>query len=125
MDTIIKFPTAEAALKPARSPAEKWAATVAEERRRLQEDNESLRERESNLREYEARLRILQAEIEAGRTVPPIPMAKTTSDAQDTAPHRVAVRSPSSTSRVSCAAMASHQPTTAATSSASPSTSWR
>ena len=91
MDTIIKFPTAEAALKPARPSAEKWAATLAEERRRLQEDHDSLRERESNLREYEARLRILQAEIEAGRTVPPIPMAKTTPDAHDSVPLRVAV----------------------------------
>lgn len=77
MDTIIKFPTTEV-LKPARVSSEKWAATLAEERRRLQEDQDSLRERETNLREYEARLRMLQAEIEAGRTVPPMPMTKST-----------------------------------------------
>jgi pyruvate/2-oxoglutarate dehydrogenase complex dihydrolipoamide acyltransferase (E2) component len=73
MDTIIKFPIAATEAKPARPPSEKWAATLTEERRRLEEDHEALREREGNLREYEARLRILQAEIEAGRTVPPMP----------------------------------------------------
>jgi hypothetical protein len=76
MDTIVKFPTAEAELKLARPSSEKWAASLAEERLRLQEDQDSLRERETNLREYEARLRILQAEIEAGRTVPPLPVAQ-------------------------------------------------
>lgn len=50
---------------------EKWAATLAEERRRLLEDQEALREREQNLRDYEARLRALQVEIEAGRTIQP------------------------------------------------------
>ena len=50
--------------------AEKWAASLAEERRRLVEDQEALREREQNLRDYEARLRTLQAEIEAGRGMP-------------------------------------------------------
>lgn len=75
MDTIVKFPTAEAELKLARPSSEKWAATLAEERLRLQEDQESLRERENNLREYEARLRILQAEIESGRTTAPMPMS--------------------------------------------------
>ncbi len=95
MDTIIKFPTADAARKPARPSAEKWTATLAEERRRLQEDHDSLRERESNLREYEARLRMLQAEIEAGRTVPPIPVAKTAvPETQDTVPLRVAIPAP-------------------------------
>jgi chromosome segregation ATPase len=69
MDSIISFPTPEPELKVARPPAEKWAATLAEERLRLQEDQDSLRERESNLREYESRLRMLQAEIEAGRTI--------------------------------------------------------
>ncbi|MDP3070139.1 MAG: hypothetical protein Q8N18_07620 [Opitutaceae bacterium] len=76
MDTIIKFPTPDADLKIARPSSEKWAATLAEERRRLQGDQDALRERETNLREYETRLRILQAEIEAGRTVPPFPISK-------------------------------------------------
>lgn len=74
MDTIVKFPAAEAELKLARPSPDKWAATLAEERLRLQEDQESLRERETNLREYEARLRILQAEIEAGRSASPMPV---------------------------------------------------
>ena len=69
MDSIISFPTPEPELKVARPPAEKWAATLAEERLRLQEDQDSLRERETNLREYESRLRMLQAEIEAGRMI--------------------------------------------------------
>jgi hypothetical protein len=54
-------------LRLVRPSAEKWAATLAEERLRFQEDQEALRLREENLREYEARLRLLQAEIEAGR----------------------------------------------------------
>src|SRR3954462_7994759 len=66
MNSTITFPPAEPTLKLAR-PAEKWAATLAEERLRLQEDQEILRAREQNLREYESRLRLLQAEIEAGR----------------------------------------------------------
>lgn len=69
MNSPITFPPPVPALKLAR-PTEKWAATLAEERRRLQEDQDALREREANLREYEARLRSLQAEIEAGRTAP-------------------------------------------------------
>lgn len=69
MDSIISFPSPEPELKIARPPAEKWAATLAEERLRLQEDQDSLREREDNLREYESRLRMLQAEIEAGRSL--------------------------------------------------------
>ncbi len=84
MDTIVKFPTAESELKLARPSSEKWAATLAEERLRLQEDQESLRDRETNLREYEARLRILQAEIEAGRSVPPIPLAAAAAPARST-----------------------------------------
>jgi len=76
MNTTITFPPAAPALKLVRSvanpPSEKWAATLAEERRRLQEDQEALRERETNLRDYEARLRSLQAEIEAGRGAPPV-----------------------------------------------------
>jgi hypothetical protein len=67
MDSIVTFPPPEPDLKLARPSAEKWAATLAEERMRFQEDQEALREREENLREYEARLRLLQAEIEAGR----------------------------------------------------------
>lgn len=68
MNSPITFPPAAPALKLTRAPAEKWAASLAEERRRLQEDHEALREREANLRDYEARLRALQLEIEAGRT---------------------------------------------------------
>jgi hypothetical protein len=73
MSTTITFPPVAPALKLAsrgasNPPSEKWAATVAEERRRLLEDQEALRERETNLRDYEARLRALQAEIEAGRS---------------------------------------------------------
>ena len=67
MDSIITFPPPEPDLKLTRPSAEKWAATLAEERLRLQEDQDALREREENLRDYEARLRMLQAEIEAGR----------------------------------------------------------
>ena len=71
MNPIITFPhSVEPTLKLPRVSAEKWAETLAEERRRLQEDHEALREREENLREYEARLRALQAEIEASRAVP-------------------------------------------------------
>ena len=71
MNSPITFPPAAPALKLTRAPAEKWAATLAEERRRLLEDQEALREREANLRDYEARLRGLQAEIEAGRGAKP------------------------------------------------------
>jgi hypothetical protein len=70
MNPIITFPPAEPTLKLPRASAEKWAETLAEERRRLQEDQEALREREENLREYESRLRSLQAEIEATRSAP-------------------------------------------------------
>lgn len=70
--TPIAFPRPAPELKLPRSSspasAEKWAATLAEERRRLAEDEAALRERETNLREYEARLRALQAEIDAERT---------------------------------------------------------
>jgi len=81
MVTVITFPTPEPALKLARPSAEKWAATLAEERLRLQEDQETLREREENLREYEARLRTLQADIEAVRgfnagTASPLPVTQ-------------------------------------------------
>ena len=71
MNSTITFPPPAPVLKLARPSAEKWAATLAEERRRLQEDQDALREREANLREYEARLRALQAEIEAGRASAP------------------------------------------------------
>lgn len=67
MNSPITFPTPAPVLKLARPSAEKWAATLAEDRRRLQEDHEALRDREANLREYEARLRALQAELEASR----------------------------------------------------------
>ena len=75
MNTSITFPPAAPALKLVRSSSEKWAATLAEERRRLQEDHEALREREANLRDYETRLRVLQAEIEATRQGAPAPAA--------------------------------------------------
>lgn len=67
MNSPITFPPPSPALKLARPPTEKWAASLAEERRRLQEDQDALREREENLREYELRLRQLQAEIDASR----------------------------------------------------------
>ncbi len=81
----ITFPAPEPSLKVTRPSTEKWAATLAEERRRLQEDMDALRERESNLREYESRLRQLQTEIEAGRapvapsigSVSPLPLRST------------------------------------------------
>src|ERR1043166_8688513 len=67
MSSIVTFPPPAPELKLPRASTEKWAATLAEERRRLQEDHDALREREANLREYEARLRAWQAEIDAGR----------------------------------------------------------
>lgn len=78
MNSTITFPPPEPTLKLPRHSAEKWALTLAEERRRLHEDHEVLREREENLREYELRLRTLQAEIEAGRapTIPPTQAAR-------------------------------------------------
>jgi hypothetical protein len=78
MDSIITFPPPGPDLRLSRPPTAKWAATLAEERLRFQEDQEAMRVREENLREYEARLRLLQAEIEAGRSgspatpVPPV-----------------------------------------------------
>lgn len=81
MNTAITFPPAAPSLKLVRSaanpPSEKWAATLAEERRRLQEDQDALREREANLREYESRLRTLQAEIESGRATPAVSVRTT------------------------------------------------
>ncbi len=81
--TTITFPPPAPTLKlaprsAANPPSEKWAATLAEERRRLHEDQEALREREANLREYEARLRALQADIEAGRGAPPVTTVQAT-----------------------------------------------
>lgn len=67
MNSAITFPPPGPTLKLARPSAEKWVATLTEERRRLFEDQEALREREANLRVYESRLRALQAEIDAGR----------------------------------------------------------
>ena len=74
MDTIVSFPSTDSAPKATRPTADKWAATLNEEKLRLQEDQDALREREENLREYESRLRSLQAEIEAGRTFSAAPM---------------------------------------------------
>ena len=81
MDSIITFPPPGPDLRLARPSTEKWAATLAEERLRFQEDQEALRVREENLRDYEARLRLLQSEIEAGRsstTAAPVPSMRST-----------------------------------------------
>jgi hypothetical protein len=76
MNSSITFPAPTPALNLVRPSAEKWAASLADERRRLEEDLDALREREKNLRDYETRLRVLQAEIEAGRGgVAPAPVA--------------------------------------------------
>src|ERR1035437_4419319 len=86
MNPSITFPPAHPVLKLTRSgvttapfapSAEKWAATLTEERRRLLEDHEALRVREDNLRDYETRLRALQAEIEAGRSAQPVSLRAT------------------------------------------------
>lgn len=84
MERPIHSPASGPLPKATRPATEKWAATLADERSRLQEDMDALREREENLREYEARLRQLQAEIEAGRAPivalganPPIPTRST------------------------------------------------
>ncbi len=55
MNSTITFPPPEPTLKLVRPTPERWAETLAEERRRLQEDHEALRAREQNLRDYEAR----------------------------------------------------------------------
>lgn len=86
MDSPLTTRASENELKLARPSAEKWAATLAEERLRLQEDQEALREREDNLREYEARLRTLQAEIEAGRNAGPSAGGYLPPTARSTAP---------------------------------------
>lgn len=65
-------------LKLSRPSAEKWAMTLAEERRKLQEDHDALREREANLRDYETRLRAMQTEIEANRAGAAAPVARST-----------------------------------------------
>lgn len=73
MNTTITFPARPPALKLTRSASaaapseEKQLASIAEERRRLQEDHEALRMREDNLRHYEARLRAMQDEIDGQR----------------------------------------------------------
>lgn len=67
MNPPVTFPAPAPELKLPRTSADKWAATLAEERRRLLEDQEALRERESNLRDYEQRLRGWQAQLDAGR----------------------------------------------------------
>lgn len=67
MSTSITFPAPAPELKLPRA-TDKWEATLAEERRRLQEDQDALREREANLREYEERLRGWQAQLDSGRT---------------------------------------------------------
>jgi len=77
MNTTITFPARPPALKLTRSASaqpseEKWAATLAEERRRLQEDHDALRVREENLRDYEARLRALQDQIEENHPAPAV-----------------------------------------------------
>lgn len=67
MNPPVTFPAPAPELKLPRPSTDKWAATLAEERRRLQEDQDALRERETNLREYEERLRQWQAQLDAGR----------------------------------------------------------
>ncbi len=73
MNKTVTFPARPPVLKltrvtPAAQPTEeKMVSSLAEERRRLQEDHDALRLREENLRHYEARLRAMQDEIEAGR----------------------------------------------------------
>jgi hypothetical protein len=67
MNSSVTFPAPAPELKLPRTSADKWAATLAEERRRLQEDQDALRERETNLREYEERLRAWQTQLDAGR----------------------------------------------------------
>lgn len=82
MNSSITLPAPAPTLKLIRPSADKWTASLADERRRLQEDQEALREREENLRRYEERLRALQAEIEAGRggdvaaATSPVPTAR-------------------------------------------------
>lgn len=68
MNPSVTFPAPAPELKLPRNASDKWAATLAEERRRLMEDQEALREREANLREYEERLRTWQAQLDANRT---------------------------------------------------------
>jgi hypothetical protein len=77
MNSSITFPVRPALKLPRNSAGaplaeEKWASKLAEERRRLEEDQEALRVREENLRNYEAHLRTLQDEIEAGRPAPAV-----------------------------------------------------
>jgi DNA repair exonuclease SbcCD ATPase subunit len=67
MNASVTFPAPAPELKLPRQSPDKWAAAMAEERRRLQEDQEALRERESNLRDYESRLRSWQTQLDAGR----------------------------------------------------------
>ncbi len=67
MNPPVTFPPPSPELKLPRPSVDKWAATLAEERRRLMEDQDALRERETNLREYEERLRNWQAQLDAGR----------------------------------------------------------
>jgi len=78
MDSIITFPPPAPDLTLFRPSTEKWAASLAEERLRFQEDQDALRAREENLREYEMRLRLLQAEIEAGRAPGTNPATRST-----------------------------------------------
>ena len=90
MNSIITFPSPLPELKLTRN-SEKWAATLAEERRRLIEDQDALREREANLRDYEERLRAWQAEIDAGLNTPPAHAARA---ASVTPFHRPSSRTP-------------------------------
>jgi hypothetical protein len=80
MNSSVTFPRHPELKLPRGSAAhpsdDKWAAKLADERRRLEEDHEALRVREQNLRDYEAHLRALQEEIETHRTAPvPTPAA--------------------------------------------------
>lgn len=82
MNTTVTFPPRPPALKLTRASAatppseEQWALTIAEERRRLQEDHDALRLREDNLREYEARLRAMQDDLDAHPAAPTAAVVK-------------------------------------------------
>ena len=76
MNAVIAFPSMKPELKLNTTAAERdelHAATLLEERRRLDEDLQVLRAREANLRDYETHLRALQGQIESSTpTVPSV-----------------------------------------------------
>lgn len=95
MNPTIAFPPRAPELKlsrPAAPSPEIWAATLAEERRRLQEDHDALRLREDNLRQYESRLRALQEEIDSRGTS--VPAARSTGRTASPLPSRPVTKAP-------------------------------